>query len=124
MSAVAFADAGAGVDGWRNRALCVGMDTNMFFADAPEGLAGMVGMVGESAVEVCGRCPVEVECLDYAVETNQPYGIWGGKSEPQRRRLRGVWDQRSVPGQPEDELSVAFGEGRSVGQFRWDSTEG
>ena len=40
------------------------------------------------AKEVCGQCPVHRECLDYALETNQDSGIWGGTSEEERRVLR------------------------------------
>lgn len=40
------------------------------------------------AVGLCLRCPVRVECLDYALDSNQHYGIWGGTSESERRRLR------------------------------------
>lgn len=40
------------------------------------------------AKEVCGECPVKVDCLDYALETNQDSGIWGGTSEEERRTLR------------------------------------
>ena len=118
------ADAGARVGGWRDRAACAGMDSEVFFTEETGGLTGgLVVMVGESATEVCGRCPVAGECLEYAVETNQPFGIWGGKTELQRRRLRSRWLQRSSSDQPgEYGLSVAFGEGRSAEQFRWDST--
>ena len=40
------------------------------------------------AKEVCGQCPVHRDCLDYALETNQDSGIWGGTSEEERRVLR------------------------------------
>jgi WhiB family redox-sensing transcriptional regulator len=40
------------------------------------------------AKEVCGQCPVNRDCLDYALETNQDSGIWGGTSEEDRRVLR------------------------------------
>ena len=131
LARTAAADAGAALGGWRDRAACAGMDTELFFGEEGESsglLGGLTGgsavMGGESALDVCGRCPVVGECLEYAVETNQPYGIWGGRSEPQRRRLRGSWLQRGSSGQDEDDLLVGFGEGRSVQQFRWDSTGG
>ena len=37
---------------------------------------------------MCCQCPVRVECLDFAMETNQDTGIWGGLSEDERRNLR------------------------------------
>jgi WhiB family redox-sensing transcriptional regulator len=40
------------------------------------------------AKEVCAQCPVHRDCLEYALETNQDSGIWGGTSEEERRVLR------------------------------------
>ena len=40
------------------------------------------------AKEVCGECPVNTQCLDYALETNQDAGIWGGLDEEERRNIR------------------------------------
>lgn len=46
---------------------------------------------GESVKHVkaiCRRCPIKTECLEYALDTNQIYGIWGGLSYKERLRLR------------------------------------
>jgi WhiB family redox-sensing transcriptional regulator len=40
------------------------------------------------AKEVCRGCVVSNECLEYAIENGERFGIWGGKSERERRRLR------------------------------------
>ena len=40
------------------------------------------------AKEVCGECPVSMQCLEFALETNQDSGIWGGTSEEERRTMR------------------------------------
>jgi WhiB family redox-sensing transcriptional regulator len=37
---------------------------------------------------VCNECPVRVECLDYALTTNAQFGVFGGMSEDERRRVR------------------------------------
>lgn len=37
---------------------------------------------------ICASCPVSVECLAYALETNQRHGMWGGRSEAERAALR------------------------------------
>jgi WhiB family redox-sensing transcriptional regulator len=37
---------------------------------------------------ICARCPVKVQCLDYALRTRQYHGVWGGASERERRRMR------------------------------------
>jgi len=36
---------------------------------------------------ICTRCPVRVKCLEFALATQQAYGIWGGTSEEERRRI-------------------------------------
>ena len=69
----------AGTD-WRSLAACRGLDTELFFPGR-----------GESAPEAtaaCAACVVQAECRNYAVESRQLFGIWGGTSERQRRRLR------------------------------------
>jgi WhiB family redox-sensing transcriptional regulator len=59
------------------------MDTAMFFPARGEDTM--------PAKLVCAICPVCQPCLDYAMRTNERWGIWGGKSERERRRLRRTW---------------------------------
>jgi len=40
------------------------------------------------AKAICKKCPVREECLEYAVERKERFGIWGGKSERERRAIR------------------------------------
>ncbi len=40
------------------------------------------------AKKICQICPVQEECLQYALATNQSEGVWGGMSSGDRRRLR------------------------------------
>jgi len=40
-----------------------------------------------SALATCGICPVQQECLDHALATNERFGVWGGTTEKQRRKL-------------------------------------
>ena len=42
----------------------------------------------ERAKQVCGECTVRVDCLDFALTTNQDSGVWGGLSEEERRVIR------------------------------------
>jgi WhiB family redox-sensing transcriptional regulator len=70
---------------WRREALCRDTDPDLFF---PVGTTGNALVQIERAKEVCSECPVNRECLDYALETNQDSGIWGGTSEEERRILR------------------------------------
>ena len=70
---------------WRVDAICRDTDPELFF---PVGTTGYALLQIARAKEVCGQCPVQGECLDYALETNQDSGIWGGTSEEERRVLR------------------------------------
>ena len=45
----------------------------------------------EVARAICTQCSVREECLNYALETNQEAGVWGGYAEDDRRRLRKRW---------------------------------
>jgi WhiB family transcriptional regulator, redox-sensing transcriptional regulator len=56
-------------------------DYDPFFAETPEAEA--------DALAMCRICPAKAACLAYAVETGQVFGIWGGKTQKQIRRLIG-----------------------------------
>ena len=66
---------------WQDRALCAQTDPAAFFP-----VAG--GSVRE-AKRVCRSCEVRPECLRYALEHAERFGVWGGLSKRERRRLRG-----------------------------------
>ena len=72
---------------WRARAGCSGYPNTLFFPTADGLDEGWV----EKAKSVCAVCPVIDECLQYALETNQRSGIWGGTSEKERKSLRRKW---------------------------------
>lgn len=76
------------VTGWRELSACRDSDPNMFFPIGTTGPA--VGMI-EKAMAICVACSVKEECLQYALETNQEAGVWGGYPEDDRRRLRKRW---------------------------------
>lgn len=71
---------------WVTEALCAQVDNEIFFPDKG-------GSVREGK-QVCAQCPVAAECLDYALANNERFGIWGGLSERERRKLN---DRRVVP---------------------------
>ena len=65
---------------WTDRAACRGTDTEIFFpANADE---------EAEALSICATCPVRAQCLEYAVRNKEIYGIWGGTTPDQRRRIR------------------------------------
>lgn len=76
---------GAADYSWRDHALCRDTDPELFF---PVGTTGIALTQIDRARQVCGECTVRAECLEYALETNQDSGIWGGLSEEERRVIR------------------------------------
>lgn len=65
---------------WQERALCAQTDPEAFFPEK--------GGSTREAKRICGGCDVRAECLDYALAQDERFGIWGGLSERERRRLR------------------------------------
>lgn len=70
---------------WRKDAICSDTDPDLFF---PVGTTGYALVQIDRAKQVCGECPVCHDCLQYALDTNQDSGIWGGTSEEERRQIR------------------------------------
>ena len=70
---------------WRDHALCRDTDPELFF---PVGTTGTALTSIDHAKRVCNECTVAGDCLDFALETNQDSGIWGGLSEEERRVIR------------------------------------
>lgn len=73
---------------WRTLSECRDSDPNLFF---PVGSTGPAVEQIAAAKEICASCAVNEECLQYALETNQEAGVWGGYAEDERRRLRKRW---------------------------------
>ncbi len=74
-------DGGAGEEAeWQERALCAQTDPEAFFPEK--------GGSTREAKRICSGCDVRAECLDYALAHDERFGIWGGLSERERRRLR------------------------------------
>jgi WhiB family transcriptional regulator, redox-sensing transcriptional regulator len=65
---------------WQDHALCAETDPEVFYPEQ--------GASTRPAKKICRACEVRAECLAYAMETGQRFGIWGGLSENERRRLR------------------------------------
>lgn len=70
---------------WRETARCKEMDPDLFF---PVGTTGPALLQIEAAKAVCRQCDVREECLQYAIDSNQEYGIWGATTEEERRYMR------------------------------------
>ncbi len=70
---------------WRHRALCRDEDPELFF---PVGTTGPAAHQVDAAKQVCRRCAVSADCLEWAIETGQDNGVWGATSEDERRALK------------------------------------
>ena len=66
-------------DSWQERAACYGLDPEVFFPTTEEE-AGL-------ALSHCRICRVKEMCLAWAVQNGERYGVWGGTTEQQRRRM-------------------------------------
>ena len=73
---------------WRDLAACRDSDATLFF---PVGTTGPAVQQTANAVAICSTCVVKEDCLQYALETNQESGVWGGYAEDDRRRRRKRW---------------------------------
>jgi WhiB family redox-sensing transcriptional regulator len=65
---------------WQERALCSQTDPEEFFPEK--------GGSTREAKRICSRCEVKTECLEYALGHDERFGIWGGLSERERRRVK------------------------------------
>lgn len=67
-------------ENWQDDANCLGVDPDLFFPER--------GASTREAKEVCRGCVVRVQCLEFALQNGEKFGIWGGLSERERRRIR------------------------------------
>lgn len=74
--------------GWQNYANCLGADADLFFPER--------GSSTRKAKAICGECQVQIECLDFALDNGERFGIWGGLSERERRRVRHERSRRTA----------------------------
>jgi WhiB family redox-sensing transcriptional regulator len=65
---------------WQTKANCMGVDPDLFFPER--------GSSTREAKEVCRGCVVRDDCLEFAIANGEKFGIWGGMSERERRRVR------------------------------------
>lgn len=75
---------------WMDRAACKGLPVAAFFPPS--------GGVTPATKAVCNACEVRAGCLDYALERDERFGVWGGESEADRRRLKRNRQRRVLEG--------------------------
>jgi WhiB family redox-sensing transcriptional regulator len=66
--------------GWQADALCAQTDPEAFFPEK--------GGSTRDAKRICSGCEVKAQCLEYALQNDERFGIWGGLSERERRKLK------------------------------------
>lgn len=72
-------------NGWAAHGACRRSDPELFFPVSTTGPAA--GQVARAKM-VCTGCPVQPECLEFALDSGQDFGVWGGTSESERRSMR------------------------------------
>lgn len=82
---------------WRHEALCAQTDPEAFYPEK--------GGSTREAKQVCARCDIRTACLEYALDHDERFGIWGGMSERERRRIK-----RTIP-TDDRTLDVDFDDG-------------
>ena len=81
---------------WSDRAACLSAEPDTFF---PVGNGGIALDEVAAAKAICRICAVLDECRAYALSSRQPFGVWGGLDE-EERRARWVAEERVVPDPP------------------------
>ena len=64
---------------WRSKGACQGLDAEIFYPENEDH--------AEFALSVCGECAVRIACLDYALDTREQQGVWGGATARDRRKM-------------------------------------
>ena len=74
---------------WRTRGACQAVDPETFFPAPLE--------PADTAVQLCGRCPVSGACLAWALSVGDCHGVWGGTTARERRAMLVAWRERVRP---------------------------
>jgi WhiB family redox-sensing transcriptional regulator len=64
---------------WRMLGACRGLDASVFYPESDDD--------AEIAKQVCRECGVRTACLEFALESREKVGVWGGATERERRRM-------------------------------------
>jgi WhiB family redox-sensing transcriptional regulator len=67
------------IPGWFVDALCAEIGGDEWYPEK--------GGTTRAAKRICAKCPVREECLEWALQNQERFGVWGGKSERERRAM-------------------------------------
>jgi WhiB family redox-sensing transcriptional regulator len=73
-------------DRWQDAAACQGMDASTFYAHDGQRAASL-RQHDDAAKQICASCPVVRQCLQYALDTREAWGVWGGKTADERQAM-------------------------------------
>ncbi len=65
--------------GWAHTAACTGLESSIFYPATED--------EADTAKAVCAQCPVQLDCLEHAIERREHNGVWGGATEKERQRI-------------------------------------
>ncbi len=85
---------------WQLAGACRGMDVDAFYHPPRERNRHRERRIAQ-AKAICAHCPVITQCRQHALESREPYGIWGGLSEEERADILGVHDLRYPAARPD-----------------------
>jgi len=74
-------------EGWQQKASCRGADASLFFSPTYLEKREVRSTREARAKAICSVCEVRRDCLDFALSTREPHGIWGGLNEIERRAV-------------------------------------
>lgn len=74
---------------WMKKGKCRGLQTDIFYHEQ-----GHLSI--NSAKAICSECPIREQCLDYAMRNRELYGIWGGHTTSERKKLRKDWEEKAL----------------------------
>ena len=72
---------------WQAQGACRDMDSNMFYYEDQERGPDKEQRIAK-AKAICETCKVKTECLEFAIQINERYGIWGGTTEEERQSIK------------------------------------
>lgn len=76
---------------WQAKAACEGMDRELFFPEEDF-------LLEPEVLAACAICTVREDCLAFAIEYGQDFGVWGGLTEKQRKKINKVANRAHCPG--------------------------
>jgi WhiB family transcriptional regulator, redox-sensing transcriptional regulator len=77
---------------WREAGACLTADPDLFF---PVAVGEASGQQVSRALGICADCPVKQQCLEFAMQTREPAGIWGGTTPEERIKVLRSRNRRS-----------------------------